>query len=92
MIGTEVIRLVDYYTQRILNPDGTSLVRCRYEYEEESIYKDGVEYKIHARFIGNGYFYIHIQKENRYRFCGQYFNENDSIEAIHEELINYLDD
>jgi hypothetical protein len=81
----DVIELVDYYTQRTKDLDGTSLKLFQYKY---SIYQDGVEYKVRAKFIGNSYFYMQISGNNKW--CGGYFDEHDSVETVHEKLIGYL--
>ena len=87
MVGVE--ELVDYYSQRIKDPNGASLELFQYKSEEEDICKDGVRYNIHARFIGNGCFHIHISNEAGFWQSG-YFEESNSVEVIHDKLINSL--
>ena len=78
----EEIKLKDYYTQRENNPDGRSLALYQYKYEYESIFKEGIEYKISARYIGNGYFFIHFS--NGEYSTQDFFDENEDIERVHE--------
>ena len=84
-----MIKLKDYYSQRFLNPNGRSLALFQYKFENESIFSGNLEYKISARFIGNGYIFVHMRAENNH-FVNDFFNEDESVELVHKKLLNRI--
>ena len=89
------MKLKDYYTKRVLNPDGKNLALFQYENEYKTIDIDGVRYEVVARYIGEGFydppviFFIHIESKDTYYVNG-YFNEDDLVDDVNEVLLSEL--
>ena len=85
-----MIKAIDYYTRRYLNPDGTSLRLFQYEPESEVIYSDGVKYTLYVRYIGLDPLFCVTIFDGSGASLETYVSEDIDVEELHSMCVSGL--